>query len=63
MSLADLNNALKVAGAYDESWRSEIAAWLALRNETNHGRGATVSEGRIRRAIEGVAEFAAREYP
>lgn len=37
-SLADLNNALKQYGLYDEDVRAEVAAWLALRKQTNHGQ-------------------------
>lgn len=52
-----LNDQLKAGDVYDESWRAEVAALLALRNETNHGRGATVSPTRIQRAIAGIKEF------
>lgn len=54
--LSELNNHLRRV-AYDESWGAEIAGWLAIRNETNHGRGEPVSPERILRVIAGVHEF------
>jgi len=55
--LAALNDALRAKPAYNQSWGAEIAGWIALRNETNHGRGKTVSATRIERAVAGIREF------
>lgn len=55
--LGAVNDQLKAAGAYSKSVRAEIAWCLALRNDTSHGRGATVSTSRIERAIEAIREL------
>lgn len=55
--IAQLNEQLRKRTAYDAGWAADIAAWLALRNETNHGRGAAISHSRISRAIDGISEF------
>lgn len=52
--LAAINDQLS---ALPKDVRAEIAFYLKLRNETNHGRGAAISATRIRRAIDGIREL------
>lgn len=57
LGLGDLNDRLAAAGAYDKSWRAEIAWVLSIRNETNHDTDTAVSDTRIERAIAAVREM------
>lgn len=52
--LSVLKDNLATEGAYSESWRAEIGAWLAIRNDVDHGGGAGVAAERIERLIAGV---------
>jgi hypothetical protein len=61
--LNNLADQLKKAGAFQRDSHAEIEMCLALRNETDHGRGANVSESRIERAIETVRELEERLSP
>jgi hypothetical protein len=60
--LSNLNNMLGKAGVYDEATRTQIDAWLKLRNDVAHGRADAVSEARIALLIKGVRVFLA-EHP
>lgn len=55
--LSVLNNDLKTAGAFDEAERTQVDAWLKLRNGVGHGRGEAVSLGRIETLLSGVRVF------
>ena len=55
--LAVLNAELKAAGVYDEAERTQVDAWLKLRNEVGHGRADNVSFPRIGALIAGVRVF------
>lgn len=61
--LNNLADQLKKAGAFQRDSHAEIEMCLALRNETDHGRGANVSATRIERAIETVRELEDRLSP
>lgn len=55
--LAVLNTELKAAGVYDEAERTQVEAWLKLRNEVGHGHADNVSFARIALLIAGVRVF------
>lgn len=61
--LNNLADQLRKAGVFQRDSHAEIEMCLALRNETDHGRGANVSETRIERAIETVRELEKRLSP
>ena len=61
--LSNLADQLLAAGAFGRDSHAEIQMCLALRNETDHGRGAGVSEPRIARAIEIARELDDRLSP
>jgi hypothetical protein len=66
--LGNLNDQLKAHGVYgpssygSEATRSQVEAWIKLRNVVDHGEGALVSDRRIELLIDGIAEFFV-EYP
>jgi hypothetical protein len=66
--LGNLNDQLKTHGVYgpssygSEATRSQVEAWIKLRNVVDHGEGALVSDRRIELLIDGIAEFFV-EYP
>lgn len=61
--LGNLADQLKAEGAFGSGVHAEIGVCLALRNETNHGRGAEVLDTQIERAIEIVRELQSRLAP
>jgi hypothetical protein len=60
VALGNLNDQLQSAGVFDRVTHAEVELCLGVRNETNHGRGADVSETRIERAIAIVDELQGR---
>lgn len=60
---ARVNSDLKANGAYDETERAQVEAWLKLRNEAGHGRGEAVSSGRIETMLAGIGVFLANHPP
>jgi len=61
--LSNLADRLLAAGAFARDSHAEVQMCLALRNETDHGRGVGVSEPRIARAIETARELGDRLLP
>jgi hypothetical protein len=61
--LAVLNADLKAAGVYDEAERTQVEAWLKVRNEVGHGRAENVSLQRIEVVIAGVRVFLDEHTP
>lgn len=57
LTLSRLNNDLRSAGAYDETDRAQIEAWLKLRNDLAHADAAVASDARIEAAIAGIRVF------
>lgn len=67
LPLAQINDQLEAAGVYGDSdyketW-GEIAWILRVRNAANHGRGATLSTNRLRRAIDSAGELLSDVLP
>lgn len=62
LKFSALNNALRAAGAYDEADRTQVEAWLNLRNDLAHAQGATPTDARIEAVIAGIRAFLA-EHP
>lgn len=60
--LNNLADQLKAAGVFGRDVHSEVEVCLALRNKTNHGQGAQISDTRIERAIGIVRELQAASH-
>lgn len=48
---------LREVGAYDETDRAQIAAWLKLRNDLAHPDGTTVGDARVATVIQSIGVF------
>jgi hypothetical protein len=58
LKLSFINNTLPGAGAYRESDRAQVEAWLKLRNDVAHPDGAeAVSAARVASVIAGIRVF------
>lgn len=59
-SLGPLNDEFKRDGVYGEAQRTDVQAWLAVRNAAVHNRADEVDADRLRRMVDGVRSFIER---
>ena len=54
LKLSVINNALRADGAYEESDRAQVEAWLKLRNELAHPGGRAVRDAHVENVLQGI---------
>jgi hypothetical protein len=59
LRLSKVNDMLRQNGAYEESDRAQVDAWLKLRNEFAHPDGREVSDARVDSVLGGIRVFLA----
>ena len=57
LTLMKLSVNLREAGAYDETDRAQIEAWLKLRNDLVHPDGTAVGDARVAAVIQSIGVF------
>lgn len=55
--LAALNDDLRKAGAYDETDRAQVEAWLKLRNDVAHAQDQAITDAKVAATLAGVRVF------
>jgi hypothetical protein len=56
-NLGRLNDSLRAEDVYDESDRSQVEAWLKLRNQFAHAKDSAISDERVAAALAGIRVF------